>query len=316
VWNRLHPLVTLFTRNKGLKALSLLMAVISWYLIQDAISFEVDIPDIRLQVQAREGMAILNQSAATVDVTFRGSQDDLQRLDPRQIQAVLYLPPTSEAAPQDIPITPEAIKGARGVRAIAIDPPKVRVTLDLESDKRVPVKGRTTGQPLFGQVEAVTCEPATVLLRGPAARLRTTDCVYTQPVDTDGRVESFVRRCAVLPPGDSWTAQLEPGEVEVHVTIAGRSTGREWKQVPVTAMVAPGRSLYVELDPPRVDVVASGRASDLETIDIGAIRVFADCVGLNGPGTCTLPVHVFLPTGRNVTAVTRPDAVRVTVELR
>ena len=40
--------------NKWLKLLSLLMATISWYVIQDAISFEVEIPDIRLQIQVQE----------------------------------------------------------------------------------------------------------------------------------------------------------------------------------------------------------------------------------------------------------------------
>jgi len=201
VWNRLDPLIKVLTHNKGLKALSLLMAVMSWYMIQDAISNQTEIPDIRLQIQTPEGLAILNQSATTVDVTCRGAREDLQHLDPRQIQAVLDVTLKNGVIPEEIAIVPENIKGARGVRVVAINPHKVRVTLDHEGEKRVPVKGRTTGQPLFGQVESVSCEPSAVLLRGPAAKLRTTECVYTQPVDVDGRVESFVRRTPLLPPG-------------------------------------------------------------------------------------------------------------------
>ena len=96
MWDKLAPLRMWLTHNKGFKALSFLMAVICWYMISDAIRFEVVIPDIRLLIQTPPGLAILNQSAGTVDVTFRGSQDDLERLDPRQadqqLRGVVSLP--------------------------------------------------------------------------------------------------------------------------------------------------------------------------------------------------------------------------------
>lgn len=58
-----------FMRNKRLKGLSLVLAILTWYIIQDTISFELEIPDVRLKIEVRQGMAILNQSVATVDVT-------------------------------------------------------------------------------------------------------------------------------------------------------------------------------------------------------------------------------------------------------
>ena len=309
----LVTLRTLLTRNKRLKGLSLILAILTWYIIQDTISFEIEIPDIHLQIQVQDGMAILNQSASTVDVTLRGSQEDIQLLDPRRLQAVVELKGDSSPLPQTVQMTPSMIKGIRGARAVAVHPSSILVTLDRQDERRVPVKGRMTGSPLFGQVESVLCEPSTVLLRGPAAKLRTTDCVYTQPVDVDGRVESFMRRCTVQAPGDNWVASMEPADVQVKVIISGKSAGQQLKNVPVNTILEPGHLLAADIDPPSVDVTLTSRLNEAIPADSVQVRVFADCIGLNTPGTYTVPVHVH--SSGATTAVASPNTVRVTVRI-
>ncbi|MEI6564829.1 MAG: CdaR family protein [bacterium] len=303
----------LLVHNKRLKALSVLLGILTWYIIQDTISFELEIPDVRLQIEVQDGMAILNQSASTVDVTFRGSQEDIQMLDPRRLQAVVELTRETAGLSQEVILTPGMIKGVRGVRAVAVHPERILVKLDRQDEKRVPVKGRITGSPLFGQVESISCDPSTILLLGPAQKLKTTECVYTQPVDVDGRVESFVRRTAVQAPGDNWVAHMEPADVQVKITIAGKSTGQLWKNIPVSAIVDPGRLLVMDLDPPSVDVITTGRLETSAVADKLQIRAFADCIGLTVPGVYTVPIRVHV-TG-DVTALARPEVVKVTVRL-
>ena len=303
----------LLIRNKRLKALSLVLAVLTWYIIQDTISFEIEIPDIHLQIHVQDGMAILNQPTSTVDVTLRGSQEDIQMLDPRRLQAVVELTGDSSPLPQTIQLTPSMIKGVRGARAVAVHPASILVTLDRQDERRVPVKGRVTGSPLFGQVEDVVCEPSTILLRGPAAKLKTTDCVYTQPVEVDGRVESFVRRCTVQAPGDNWVASMNPADVQVRVVISGKTTGHQWQNIPVNTLNEPGHYLVVEVDPPSVDVTLTSRVNEPVQQEGIQLRVFADCVGLNTPGTYTVPVHV--QSSGATTAVATPNTVKVTVKV-
>ncbi len=297
--------------NKRLKLLSFVLATLTWYIIQDMISFEIEIPGVRLEIQVQDGMAILNKSASTVDVTFRGSQDDIQRLDPRRLQAVVELTRESGELSHEVVLKPGMIKGVRGVRVVAIHPERITVKLDRQDEKRVPVKGRTLGSPLFGQVESVTCEPSTVLLLGPAQKLKTTECVYTQPVEVDGRVESFVRRTPVQAPGDNWVARMEPSDVQVKIAIAGKNAGHLWKNISVSAVVESGSSLLVDLDPSSVDVIATGQMESSATGEKFQVRAFADCIGLTLPGVYTVPVHVNV-TG-DAMAVARPDVVKVTV---
>jgi YbbR domain-containing protein len=311
-----EPAVKVLTHNWRIKLLAVVMAAVTWYMIREAISFEVMLPGLRLEVRAPAGMAILNQSATTVDVTFRGSQEDIRLLDPRQIQIVVERPPRSDARLlEEIALTPEAVRGAQGVRAVKFDPRRVRVTLDREEEKRVPVQGRTTGQPLFGEVESVACEPPTVRLRGPAAKLKVTEAVYAQPVDVDGRIETFVRRSPVQPPGDNWMARLDPAEVQVRVVIAARPSTVQTDGVAVTAVVDPGQSAPVTIEPPAVTVRLTGRSNELAALSWREVRVFADCSGLEGAATYTVPLRVYLPARSAVVARTEPETVRVTCRL-
>lgn len=306
----------LLRHNWKLKCVALLVATISWHVIQDAISFEVVIPDVRLQIQVRDGMAILNQSASSVDVTFRGSQEDIQRLDPRRIQAVVNLEGESSARPKEIVLLPDVVRGVRGARAVAVHPSRIHVTLDQQAEKRVPVQGRIVGVPLSGEVGAVTCEPSTILLRGPAAKLRTTESVYTQPVDVDGRVESFVRRSPLQAPGDNWVAQMEPAEVQVRVVVTRKVSVRQLKGVPVSAVVEPGPAVAIDVEPATVDVELTGHpgVSAPTPEESRKVRVVADCVGLVAPGTFMVPVRVF--AGNDVGAVATPETVRVIMTLK
>ena len=310
---KLDVLRRILLHNKGLKLLSLLMAALSWLMIRDAISLEVVIPDIRLQIRTQEGLAILNQSASSVDVTVRGSQEDIQRLDPHRIQVIVELRDFGAAMPTEIEIAPSMVHGVRGARAVAVNPARIRVALDRQDEKRVPVRVRTTGIPLSGTVESVTPDPASVLLRGPAARLRTTEFVHTQPVDVDGRVESFMHRAVLQSPGDNWVATMEPNEVEVKVTFASQTGGREWTAVPVKAVVDPGQGVTIDIEPAVVDVIATGRSNELALVEAAQLRVYADCTGLSAPGTHVVPVRVH--AGR-AGARANPDTVRVTLSAK
>jgi YbbR domain-containing protein len=307
--------LSLLRHNWKLKCMALLIATISWHVIQDAISFEVVIPEIRLQMQVREGMAILDQSVSTVDVTFRGSQEDIQRLDPRRLHALVNLEDETSPRPKEVVLSPDIVKGMRGARAVAVHPAQIHVTLDQQAEKRVPVQGRITGTPLSGEVGAVICEPSTVILRGPAAKLRTTESVYTQPVDVDGRVETFVRRSPLQAPGDNWVAQMEPAEVQVKVTVTRKVSVRQLKSVPVSAVVEPGQWVAIQVEPATVDVELTGKpGAVISPEDSRQVRVVADCVGLVAPGTFVVPVRVF--AGNDVGAVATPETVRVVMTLK
>jgi YbbR domain-containing protein len=258
-------------------------------------------------------MAILHQSATSVDVTFRGSQDDIRLIDPNQIKAVVDLKAV-EAGTEEALVGPKSIEGVRGVRAVEVRPDRVWVTLDRESEKNVVVKGMYSGKPLLGQVESVVCDPPVVRLRGPARKLATAEFLYTAPVDVDGRIEPFAKRAPVLPPSDTWVARMEPSEVQVRINIVQKSGERQWDSLPVVTVVPPGVPVRTTVKPGRVRVIVSGRSDLLEGMADGHIKVLADCTGLAVPGEHDVRLLAHLPTESGLTARTDPEMVHVVLE--
>jgi len=297
--------------NIRLKLLALVLAVFSWYAIRETINHEVVIANIPVEFKIGEGWAVLRQSADSVRVTFRGSQENIRLLDNKQIKALIDLQNNSVAGSYDARLRPENIRGARGVRPMRIEPEIIQISTDRESEKTVPVKSRTTGKPLAGEVEKTVCEPAVVLLRGPAQQLAQTEWVYTEPVDVEGRLESFVKRCRVLPPSNTWTPVIEPPDVKVNVQIVIKNDTFELSNIPVEVVIRPSAAFKVETIPDQVNIVLTGKAEDLAELKKSAPKVFVDCVDLDPSLTYDLPVLVFLPPGKNVTASSDPPFVHV-----
>ena len=313
---RLQALWQLVRNNLGLKMLSLILAVVCWYAIRDAISFEVDVKDLPLEVRVQPGIAILNQSASTVDVTFRGSQEDIRVLDRNQLRAAIDLMSAGGAGSGEVNVSlgPANIEGMRGVVPVQVKPHRVQITLDTEGEKMVPVRGRYVGKPLDGQVEEVVSDPSMVRLLGPAQKLLVSEAVYTQPVDVEGRIESFTKAVPLVPPSESWVARMEPAEVQLSVVIAAKAGARAWKNVPVTALVSSKLPVAAEIRPAVVDVTLNGRSEELAALPDKAPRVFVDCVGLTFPARYDLPVHVYVPPEVRATAAADPATVAVMLQ--
>jgi YbbR domain-containing protein len=232
-------------------------------------------------------------------------------MDHKQIKAVIDLRNNAVAGALDVAIAPQAIRGVRGVRAVQVYPDRVQISLDHESEKAVPVKGRMIGKPFSGEVEEIVCDPAVVRLRGPAQQLQQTEWVYTEPVDVDGRIEGFTKRCRVLPPSDTWLPKIDPPDVQVSVVIEEKAGSLEWKDMPVAAVGNPGAPLRAGILPARVNIIVTGTSEVLESLKTIVPKAFVDCIDLDPSLTYDLPVHVYLPSGYNVSVSADPPYAHV-----
>jgi hypothetical protein len=163
-------------------------------------------------------------------------------------------------------------------------------------------------------VDDILCEPDAVLLRGPARRLQWTDVVYTQPVDVDGRVASFIKRVPVMPPSESWPVRIKPTEVQVRIAISASTAKRVWTNLPVTVLSHAGGRPTIMVQPSQVDVTLGGPSEELKSIGDQELKVFVDCGGLAPPAKYDLPVHVYRAQKDGVTASAVPSSVHVTLE--
>jgi hypothetical protein len=315
----LDGLQKVWVHNVGLKLLALVLGALSFFGIRSETGFEVRY-DIPIRVDLAGGIAILNQHPTTALVTFRGSQEDLRRLDLSRISAVVHAKATDPSGSESVPIRPRDVKGAPGVRATEVMPPSVEVTFDVEDERPFPVeRPATVGTPLIGHAQ-VTFEPPAVLIRGPRRQLNRMLSeavnVKTEPVDVDGRVKSFTKRVPVLSPGATWVSHIEPAEIIVNVDIVTESVTREWTNVTVLAVTEPGFSGTVRFDPPVVQVSVTAGAETMQTLATNAVKVFVDCAWLAGAGSYDLPVYAHLAGVRPQETRIRPASVKTTIEER
>lgn len=313
--DRIRRFAALCLSNWHLKVLAVLLAIGAYHTIMGVTGYEVlyDLPvKVELDEKKNPSVALLDQDVKTVQVTFRGSQEDLRRLDQRELSVVIR--PEAGQLKEWITLSPGNVQGARGVRPVHFRPASVMLTFGRQGEKEVAVLAPVTiGTPLVGHVE-LDFTPKTVRLRGPSERLKDRNAVATEPVDVDGRVASFTRSVKVLAPTDIWISRIEPAEVSVQVRIVTESVDRRWERVPVQVLVdAQAPSGAVRMDPKAVTVSVTGRAQTVEKMAQDSVSVYVDLRGL-GPGKYELPARVILPVGVDVRHTVAPPTINVEID--
>jgi YbbR domain-containing protein len=309
----------LLRQNWQLKLLALLLAALTYYAIRGATGYEVEYA-VPVTVDVEPGVAVLAKNPDQVQVRFRGSQDDLLKLDQKRLQALVKVREESLGGhPRPVPITERDIEGASGVAVVMVDPPEVMITFDREVEATFSVaRPATVGEPLLGKAE-IQFSPQTVTIRGPKTRIAELvaeghDQVNADPVEVDGRVESFTKRVQVHPPGGNWASRIEPDAVTVQVNIIKKSTTRAWEQLLVRAIRDGEDTKRLVIDPPTVEISLEGRSELLENVSEHDLRVFVDCAGLNTAVTNEVPVQVHLPVYMDVSVTVVPKTVQVWFE--
>ncbi|MDA0577863.1 MAG: CdaR family protein [Verrucomicrobia bacterium] len=309
-------IANLFQNQWKFKLLALAMAALTYYAIRSATDEEKDFV-VPVEVELNPGIAVLAKNPDQVEVRFRGALDDILKIDQTRLKAQVRVPDaTLGGRPQPVIITGRDILGARGVAVTMIDPPRVMITFDHEVEATFSVaKLQTIGEPLLGKVE-LQYSPQSVTIRGPKTRIEELkreghDQVIADPVDVDGRVESFSKRMVVRSPGGSWASKIEPSEITVEVTIIKKSVTRAWSSLPVLAIRGTDAAGRVAVEPSTVDIMLEGRSELLESISERDIRIFVDCEGLSHDATNSVPVQVHLPVFMDVTVSAVPKTVSV-----
>lgn len=77
--------------NIKLKILALGLAVFVWYLVQGAISFEIDVRDVPVKVLLNDELSLASLAEEQVIVRFHGAQEDLLRVGRDNVELVADL---------------------------------------------------------------------------------------------------------------------------------------------------------------------------------------------------------------------------------
>jgi YbbR domain-containing protein len=290
----LDKLTTKLLHNKGLKLVSLVLAAVTWYYIQDVTSYEGVIRDITVDIVAPEGWK--PRKSYDVAVALRGSQSDILNLDKSQISVVADISKRSADYIMQVELNPSSVQTPRAVRVVDIMPSEIQVSLDRGGETEVTVEVNKVGEPAQGfSLDGVTVNPDVVKISGARYLLDRITNVFTRSVDLDGRTRSFSRTVALELPREVSEDPIEinPAEVTLNFTITEITMDRLIDQVPVRLMLPPGRTSQFVLDPATVNITLQGRVNIISNLAEQAVNAFVNInsTALTGE-TLELPVEV------------------------
>lgn len=293
---RLLQLIHGLPQNKGMKLIALGLGAIAWYAIQPAISFEATISNVPIRVIVDSGWAVLEQSASSADVLFRGSREGIRLLDQENLEIVVDARGMDYSEPFGMPLEPRTVRTTAGVRALFSRPSEITLIVDQEEDLLLPVREHIQGSPPEGyEVESVRVVPDQVMVSGPRQRLEAIEAIRTTPIDMEGRLQSFNLRVGLVSPSRAWTARLEPDRVEVEVNLVERSATRLFEDVRVHRMFGTAVVPDTTVTPSHANVTLVGRAELLDGLALRDVRLYVD-VSAGTPGeSVEVPIRAHVP---------------------
>ena len=203
--------------NSGLKLISLVLATAVWFFVKNVTSDWRVIQGVPLEIKVKPDLTVLQTSVSTLNVTVRGTREDVRQASRQDLSAVVDLTHDDRTGEMTIKLGPRSIRHSRRVQIADVEPSEVVVNIDQLVEREVPVRPQFTGElPSSVVVERVLTAPDSVKLKGPKTVLDTLTSVATLPIDLTGRRTSFRERVEVAP------LPFGPGQrhwVEVDVRI-------------------------------------------------------------------------------------------------
>jgi YbbR domain-containing protein len=274
--------------NLALKAISLVLATLTWFLIAGEKSSErgLSVP-VELQNFPKD-LELTGEAVTSVEVRLRASPGIIHGLGPRDLSAVIDLEGVT-AGERIVHLTPDTIRVPFGVKVVKVTPSILTLNFERTLEKDVPVRPRLQGRPAPGhEVAEITSEPARARIAGPKSRVQEVESAFTEPVSLEGATATVVD--TVNLGLEDPVLRLEGGSrVKVTARIREEHGRRTLEGVPLET-----RGGTAQLRPSSVRVELTGPLSVLQAIDRDKIRAY---VTVTRNGLDRAPVAVELLSG-------------------
>jgi YbbR domain-containing protein len=296
-------------RHLGLKALSVVLALLLWMIVsgEEMVERGLRVP-LELQ-QVPLGLELTGEVPATVDVRVRGASGALSRVSTGDVVAVLDLR-SARSGRRLFPLTPDQVRVPFGVEVVQVQPSALAMAFEPSASRRVPVMPAVDGRPAPGYVVgALSADPKTVEVIGPESAVRRVTEALTEPVSVSG-ARDRVNQSVILGLIDPSLRLKNTRSAMVTVQIVPAPLERSLQGRPVHLRnVAP--NLEAQAIPSAVGLTLRGSREALARVEADDIVAYVDLAGL-GPGQYSLTVHADSSPEAGVTRI-EPSSVQVRI---
>ncbi len=247
-------------------------------------SAERSVP-VRLSLQGSTAVGFRAQppSVDPEEVTVSGARSLVEQVTSARLD--LYLFNEDSTVQRTVNLT--AVDGDGNlVGGVKLSPERAEVIVAIVPEgqrKEVAVTPNISGTVAPGYyATSISVEPQTVILTGPASRVReAAGFVETEPVSISGATSSVEVRVPIRIPEGLELLDSAQQTVTVKVAVSPFTGGRSFEVKPV--IEGRGQGLEVQVSPPQIQVFLAGPLPDVELLTEDDIRVILDLSEL-GPG--------------------------------
>jgi YbbR domain-containing protein len=284
-----HRLRHARVENKGLKALSLLLAVLLFVVSRQPV---IDLRLVGVPIEYRglnPGVKIVGSTEQTVAVRLSGPRDVVRSLTPNQLLVIADLS-GKEPGERVVQLKVDESFLPDNVKVMQIEPASIRIKLEPNLTKRLRVEAHFSGKVADGrEIYGVELNPKEVEIEGPQSVVGKMERALTEIVNMDGRDSDFQTSVEVELPQDSRVKT--PVRIELSVKIGEERLLRRFANAPVRWI---DKGANGQLLTKTVWLEVFGPKSAVEALRADDLRVEVKTASLP-PGVTNLTPQVQLP---------------------
>lgn len=272
-------ILRIFTEDLGIKVAALLLALFLWFNVAEKRPVE-GVTELPLRyANLPANLAFASKAPASAKVRVRGA-GRFMRWKLKDVYLSVNLSLASRGTNTHLISPAEVVMPSeRGIEVLeVIDPKAVRVDLDIIGSRQVPVTPVFRGELAADKVMIGTpaVEPVKVTVTGAQRIVATLSSVPTVPID----INNLAKRDRVSARLD--LASFPPLSCDVEdVVVSARTEPRKELGIPAVPVAADGAErVQVSFLPEEVDVVVSGAASQMDSLNPLDVGLVIDVSGL------------------------------------
>ncbi len=210
----------LFTRNRGLKLFSFLLALLLWFTLipEEKMSSEKTLT-IQLELHnVPSGMELVEKPPSTIDVKIKAPNRLISQITPANVHAVLNLE-KARIDQREYPLNNSMISIPQGAEVIRL-PSHVNLRFERTREIMLDVEPIIIGKLKEGlKLEKVRAFPSQVLIKGPESKIREDYKVRTSPIDISLLTETIELEADFILPDPDLRLASSQTKVKVRILI-------------------------------------------------------------------------------------------------
>jgi len=293
-----------FGRNRGLKLLSLLLAVALWFAVSGEERTETSLHMALEFANLPSQMAIVGDVPSELQVRINGPQSIVNRLSASRLTQAIDLA-NYKSGPHTFYLGPSNFSFPQGVMVLRIQPNPLIIRLSPTTSATLPIKPVLAGNlPEGFELKSIDTKPAQVTVIGPEEELLNLKFLPTQPIELNGLTESSTVRTDLDFKNLHLTLKSQ-APILAELVIQPKTLTRTLAKVSVIPEPEPARLL-----PSEVAVTVQGSWLLVKELKAAEVQAWVDTRNLS-PKRSRLQVAVNLPQGVSLVRV-QPNWVSAT----